>query len=241
MHAGLAAGIIPHCGLAKWSHHCAFKISFEMPYTLVKIAFYKCVTTWGFLHSLPNLPILLLRSTFLATPTPEPSHNWAPGPFPCALRTRSPRPAGDPRTPERRLLPIPAAAANAPAPPHRPAAGARHAAARASGKSGAAPWSQAGPTVCSLQPWPESTTAPESPTHPGAAPARPGRRRAPSPALTGVEQLVVAEAPAQGLGYPPRDRGRAPAEGQRSGRLCPALLRPRRSGPSVPEEGASGE
>lgn len=69
-----------------------------------------------------------------------------------------------------------------------------------------------------LQPRPGSTT------RPGAAPRHPRPLWAPSPALTGVEQMFITEAPAQGRGCLRSNPGHAPIEGE--GVSEAAFLRP---------------
>lgn len=125
----------------------------------------------------------------------------------------------------------PHAVSTHPPPRPPPAPGAGHPSGLVYGRAGAAPRGRAGPTPCSSQPRPEWAT------HPRGPPGGPGRRQAPSPALTGVEQLFVAEAPAQGLGYPRRDGGRARERAGVGGAAQPSA-RPRLL---VPERGASRE
>lgn len=145
-------------------------------------------------------------------PREEPSHNSAPGPFPCSRESVRPRPVGDPRTPKHRLRPLPGRRRRGQRPHCPQLPGLVSSAARATGRRGLRPGAEQGRRGA---PFRRGLGAPRAP------PRRPRRRRAPSPALTRVEPLLVAEAPTRGSGWPRRNPGRASAQGRRSGRRRP--------------------
>lgn len=192
-----------------------------MPCMLAKTPFKNLVAlaSSGFLLSLANSPILLLRSTSLPTPPQEEqaSHNSAAGPFPNSLSRLYPRPAWGIR--HRITVPVRSPADPPNLLPDAPRGDVKGSSLRAGAEQGG----QRAPRNLGL-------ALPRTPALLGVA-------RGPTSRAHQVGERIVAEAQASGRGRSRLNPDRALGKGRRSGRRRPARLPAQLPGPRCPGGG----